>query len=49
LPEEQLQDYIDVRKLIEVNFLEESYALHDIFLKAVASVRKMIEREKSRD
>jgi hypothetical protein len=51
LPEERGQDYMDVRKLIEINLLGEDYAeqLHpsvrDIFLKAVATVKKIKERE----
>ena len=53
LPEERTQDYIDVRKLIEINLLDEDYSeqLHpsvrETFLKAVATVNKMKEREKN--
>lgn len=53
LPEERGQDYMDVRKLIETNLLGEDYAkqLHpsvrDLFLKAVATVKKIKEREKN--
>lgn len=53
LPDERAQDYIDVRKLIETNLLGDDYAeqLHpsvrELFLKAVATVKKMKEREEA--
>ena len=51
LPEERAQDYIDVRKLIEINLLDVDYAEHlhpsvrELFVKAVATVKKIKERE----
>lgn len=53
LPEERAQDYIDVRKLIEINLLDDDYAeqLHpsvrNTFRKAVALVARIKAREKN--
>ena len=52
LPDERAQDYIDVRKLIEINLLGDDYveklhpSVRELFLKAVATVKKMKERER---
>ena len=51
LPEERIQDYVDVRKLIEINLLQEDFeknlhpSVHDLYRKAVATVKKIKQRD----